>query len=168
MSIRYSISVQLGFHIGALELESAFWSALIWNPIKAFFQFIPEGPDGSDEFSLVLKKPFELESDSSCVRNEVIFNDNLTVTDSGEPPLSNTVPIEIFVTDINNHQPLIKLRQDSNDFPMMSFMLHSDWLRPWERHLDLNPLQQYDISYTRRFTNRNIRFGHRILWSWSM
>ena len=83
------------------------------KPRTEFFEIVPEGPDGSDEYSLVLKKPFELESDSSCIRTEVIFNDNLTVTDSGDPALSNTVPIQMFVTDINNHQPLIKLRQGS-------------------------------------------------------
>ena len=76
----------------------------------------------------MLETPFELESDSSCIRTDVIFNDNLTVTDSGEPPLSNTVPIQIFVTDINNHRPLIKLRQGFEHRSLIGYrILESHW-----------------------------------------
>ena len=150
------------------DWPSAIYIASIWKPIPEFFEIVPEGPAGSDEFSLVLKTPFELESDSGCIRTDVIFNDNLTVTDSGEPPLSNTVPIQIFVTDINNHRPLIKLRQgfqlsivsDRLSDPWISLVYSAIWFE--------TPCKQYDISFARRIVQGNDHFEYWIFWSWSM
>ena len=102
-----------GSDFGFINISDADINTAAFRIFSDYLTLTPLSSEDSlpEQYSIALTKPLSLNKTADCssIENRIKFEEWLNVTDSGVPSNTNSIHVQLFVTDINDNPPIINL-----------------------------------------------------------